>query len=431
MTVKNRILSICMLCFSLDASAQFLDTVSMMHYNLLNYRNHYNECDTATNNPQEKDKALHQIVSYYKPSLLTFNEIGNAQSNIDSLLSKALSSSTGISYLAAPLIGSGFIVNALFYDQDQFIYHSSDSITRDLDNQSMVRDIDVHQLYFNNPGDLARGDTSFVVVYIAHFKAGSSLDDQLQREKMASAVMNYHSNNHASKNYLLAGDLNLRSSAEQAYQTLVQHSNSNIRFYDPIERSGAWNSNSTFADIHTQSTRSASTNSGCFSGGGLDDRFDFILCGSELLNGTLDITYLVGSYKALGNDGLHFNKDILSPSNASAPEEIIAAIYDLSDHLPVYLELEVNSSFSAARNPDSDLSMQFIYGNRSLKLGLSLYEKSELIIIDQLGRVIKEVQLPLGSVKEQIELNDLEQGSYFAILQQGANLKTINFVLMD
>ncbi|MFY0644854.1 MAG: T9SS type A sorting domain-containing protein [Bacteroidia bacterium] len=426
---RIKLIIICAMLVSIDCSAQFLDTVAVMHYNLLNYRNHFNECDTATNSPQKKDNALFNVVKHYKPNILTFNEIGKSQKNIDSLLLNALHAGTGLNYQAAPISGFGYLINALFYDQNQFVYHRLDSITHDLSNQRMVRTVDVHQLYFLNPGDLSRGDTSFLVVYVAHFKAGSSLDDQDEREAMAKAIMAYHSAAHSQKNYVLSGDFNVRSSSEKAYQELSQNSNSNIRFHDPINSDGAWNSNSTFAQIHTQSTRSASTNNGCFSGGGLDDRFDFILCGPEIINGTLDMSYVSGSYQALGNDGIHFNKDILSPTNNSAPTEIINSMYELSDHLPVYMEIEVNSSFSRAHVSKLGEFTDLYFNRKSLYVRSEINEVVQITIIDPLGRIISQYKLDEIPSKGKIDLSDLQSGTYIAILQDGSNTKTCRFIL--
>jgi hypothetical protein len=127
-----------------------------------------------------------------------------------------------------------------------------------------------------------------------------------------------------------------------------------------------WNNNSQFAAIHTQSTRSSATNGGCFSGGGLDDRFDQILISNAIMNNTDQIKFKNNSYKAIGNDGLHFNKAIKDGTNNSVPSSILNALYDLSDHLPVVMDIEIekmtlssyedelNSATLKFKNPVSD-----------------------------------------------------------------------------
>ncbi len=49
--------------------------------------------------------------------------------------------------------------------------------------------------------------------------------------------------------------------------------NTNYRFHDPLNQLGEWGSNEDYAALHTQSTHSGSEDA-CFSGGGMDDRFD-------------------------------------------------------------------------------------------------------------------------------------------------------------
>ena len=75
---------------------------------------------------------------------------------------------------------------------------------------------------------------------------------------------------------LFAGDLNIYTSTEPAYIELLDPTNP-IVLVDPIDTPGAWNNNEDFTAVHTQSTRTSSGPFGAGAGGGLDDRFDFIL----------------------------------------------------------------------------------------------------------------------------------------------------------
>ena len=51
---------------------------------------------------------------------------------------------------------------------------------------------------------------------------------------------------------------------------------------DPINTPGSWNNNEDFRGVHTQSTRTSSSGFGGGAGGGLDDRFDFIMVSQNL-----------------------------------------------------------------------------------------------------------------------------------------------------
>lgn len=175
---------------------------------------------------------------------------------------------------------------------------------------------------------------------------------------MVANAMSYIRNHGLSDNLLFMGDLNLSRSSEQAYINLTYTYDGERYFYDPINREGNWNNNSSFKDVHTQSTHSGNTD--CFSSGGLDDRFDFIMSSSSILNGENGIQMIDGSYKALGNDGQHYNKSITdAPTNNSAPSDIINALYGMSDHLPVLAKLKVDATLSINEVPNNIVAVKF------------------------------------------------------------------------
>ena len=67
------------------------DTIRHMQYNLLFYTNNATEdCNSSTNNLDEKDAALKQIVKYVMPDVLTVNEIGKEQIYADRILNNVL-----------------------------------------------------------------------------------------------------------------------------------------------------------------------------------------------------------------------------------------------------------------------------------------------------------------------------------------------------
>lgn len=138
---------------------------------------------------------------------------------------------------------------------------------------------------------------------------------------------------------ILCGDLSTYSASEQAYNQLIYIGGLPTLFADPINRPGDWHSDSSFADIHTQSTRVRRFGGGV--SGGLDDRFDFVLLSYDLLN-----NYLPNSYTTFGNDGQHLNDSINALPNLAVPDSIAQALYDASDHLPVYLDLVFHGKLS-------------------------------------------------------------------------------------
>ena len=174
-------------------------------------------------------------------------------------------------------------------------------------------------------------------------------------------------------NIIICGDFNVKRSSENAYQNLITHPNQRVRFIDPINRPGSWSNSSSFADVHTQSTR---TSGSCHAGGGSDDRFDFILTNNTVMNDSAQIEYITGSYTTVGQDGNHFNSNInSSPTNTSAPLSVINALYGLSDHLPVALNLRVDLSTVTSLTSKTMVSQPAVVVQNPVKQTLSVQIK--------------------------------------------------------
>jgi len=328
---------IIILFFGLFAAAYLKgsDTLKVMHYNLLNYRNGTPQCDGSNNDANLKDGYLKSILHFTKPDIFTCNELGSNLVNASRILDNALNTNGITHYEQAQYSNNSFssITNMLFYDKRKLTLARQDVVKKDLQNVDLVRVIDIYTLYLNNsakPG----GDTIFLKVIVAHLKAGNTTDDKTERAKMTEALMEFLNKQTKRYNYLIAGDFNVQTQSEVSFQNLINYKTEAIRFFDPIDALGNWNDNSNYANVHTQSTHGSSGNA-CFSAGGMDDRFDFILMSKEIKDRQMKISYLDNSYKALGNDGGRFNSDINGTSNKSLPKSILDALYGMSDHVPV------------------------------------------------------------------------------------------------
>jgi len=346
--MMKKIYLIVALFLSLNMVAQ--DTLKVMHYNLLNYGNVTSYCTTTNNSFIVKEPYLRRIVDYIKPDILEVNELGSNSFIHQRLLDSVLNHGS-INYWKkanySNAAGSDILV-MMYYDSRKLV----------LDKQyvlnTQIRDIMLYRLYYKDPQLSQTHDTAFINCLSAHLKAGSSSSDAQQRASMALNAMNWLNSHLGVGNYLFMGDFNLKKSSEQAYQNMINYSNSALRFQDPINTSGNWNNNSSFANIHTQSTHTSSN--GCASGGGMDDRFDLILASASVMNGSNHITYIPNSYKTIGNDGNHFNSAINSGSNNSAPASIINDLYNMSDHLPLTIKLKVNqqgAGFESLQNTNN------------------------------------------------------------------------------
>ncbi len=331
---------------SLYLNAQ--DDIKIMQYNLLNYGNITSYCTTTNNSMATKEGYLSTIINYVNPDVFTVNELAANTYVIGRLLDSVMNKNPLKTYGRADYINTNGsdLANMLYYNKAKLVYVSAVSL------QNHVRDIVLYKLYYKSPNLAQSHDTAWINFIVGHLKAGSTSSNKSDRDQMTSAAMSYLVSHNYHGNYTFMGDFNIRSSNEQSYKNLINYSDINYRFFDPINRPGNWNNSSSFSDIHTQATHSSSN--GCAAGGGCDDRFDFILISNDLKQGNAHVNYVANSYKVIGNDGNHFNKSINSGTNSSAPANIINTLYNMSDHLPVSLKLHFDAQVSSIAKSDAN-----------------------------------------------------------------------------
>ena len=316
------------------------DTLTFLQYNLLNYGNFTSYCTANNNNVSRKNGFIGTIVHYVKPDIFTVNEITGSRAYHKNLLDNALNTD-GINYyrMATSLSpDDAYLVNMLYFNKNKL------GLAAHTLAQTYVRDVDVYKLYFKS-ANLNQGDTTFIYCVVAHLKAGrdysGSTTNQNKRKIMARNTMAYIASHHPDENYLMMGDFNVYTDAEPAFQEFINYKDTAIRFHDPVNEVGDWHNNPTYAMYQSQSTHTYSN--GCPSGGGLDDRFDFILISNNVKSGNKKVKYISGSFDVVGQDGKHFNLAIDdSPANTSVPKNVLNALYNNSDHLPVTLKVTVN-----------------------------------------------------------------------------------------
>lgn len=393
--------------------AQEYETATILTYNLTYYRETNSFCNGNNNDANLKDAAMKKIAAHVKPDIMVCNEIGSNFANPNKLIENALNVD-GVSYWKqGGYSNNSFssIVNQLFYNSDKFELYSQDLITHDASGQNMVRVIDVYTLYYKDPLLTFGSDTTFLTVLSAHLKAGSSSSDKADRDDATQAVMQYIEDNQLDGNVFMTGDFNVQSSNEAGFDNLVNWSNSDYNFNDPINELGNWNNNAAFKYVHTQSTRVNSN--GCLTGGGMDDRLDFILTSDAVMDESKGIKYINNSYLAVGQDGNRFNESIIYPKNYSVPSGVDTALYNLSDHLPVKLDFTIKKiPVSVEEINDKG----HIYINSPVNSELNIISKRELkllSIMDLSGKVlIKDANL----LNDSWDVTTLEPGYYFAII---------------
>ena len=395
--------------------------IKAMMYNILNYS------DSEVS--QNKTPFLSTILNEVSPDLLMVCEV------VDEIGSNYLFENAIIpfneDFEKAPFeenqSGSYSLQQMVYYNSNKLILEESRVITAD------TRDINQYTFKINTEN--AENNPVRMEVFVTHLKASTGTSNRQRRLTSIQSFVSY-TNTIASDSYVLfAGDFNFYTSNEEGYQYLIDNRNP-IIMIDPINRPAPtfpddgvdyfnydnydstyfWN-NSSFSDIHSQSTRTS--NSGLIddsgSTGGLDDRFDFIMM-SENFNTSSDLFYVNDSYQVVGNNGNCYNSQI-SNSNCSGTysQTLRDALIEFSDHLPIVMEIET---------PENTLStytlskINFISSNITqdyLKIFLTdKLDKNTIKIYTINGQLIR-IKTPINSSENSltIDVRHLSKGIYY------------------
>ena len=392
--------------FLLSFTAWSQDTLTIMQYNLLyygNYNSAFAQCYESTNNTQHKDECIRTILSYVKPDIFTVCEFGATQTLQDDFMRHNLNI-YGVNYWQSDKIinyANEAIINHIFFDSRKL------GLSKHVALRTHPRDTDIYELYLKTHS-LAYGDTVKLVCIVAHPKAGE--DGAGSRYAQMQTVMNYVSQNYDTENVLIMGDFNMYGASEPAYRL----------FIDPLANLGGvgeWNNSYQFARFHTQSTRNEDVP--CFSPGGLDDRFDFILMADEIKFSYKHLRYVPNSYKAIGNDGYHFNQSVNQGYNYAVTSELAQALHDCSDHLPVTMKLYTDVpglgidesetpalEASVAPNPASGVAKVSFFNPSAGMVQFELYSLQ--------GQLLKRLSEHFVNGAQQVEmdLQDVPKGFY-------------------
>jgi hypothetical protein len=191
-------------------------------------------------------------------------------------------------------------------------------------------------------------------IYDSHMKADSDTTSQGRRLTEATAIRADSDALPANSNIIYTGDYNVYRSTETAFQKML--SAGPAQAIDPINQLGSWTGNQTFQNVDTQSPFNSATakslNTGFTgSGGGMDDRFDFQLLTSNMLDGQ-GLAYIPNSYQAFGNNGSMAwgggNNDINQGGNTAQPQNILDAMASILDHLPVVADYQLPARLSVS-----------------------------------------------------------------------------------
>ena len=171
-------------------------------------------------------------------------------------------------------------------------------------------------------------------IYSSHLKASPGALNEQERLVGVVAIRADADSLPEGTQIIFAGDMNFHDNGEPGYLEFLSPGAGQA--FDPLG-TGPW-ADSADAIKHTQSPRVVQA---CgLIGGGLDDRFDFQLLTAEMMDGN-GIDLMLGTYRAFGNDGQHFDIAINDGDNFYYPADIprshalAVALRNASDHLPV------------------------------------------------------------------------------------------------
>lgn len=386
-----------LILISLCSQLSFSQTeIKTMFYNLLNF---------SSAPPENRLVILNSILSTYEPDLFMVCEVESQQDAKDIL-------TDSFRYTTADIVQSPFLFNtsgaSLIH---QLVYYDSNKFTLKYTEQIKTKVRSINHYSF----ELKTNSNIKFEVFVAHFKASRGTENEVERSFEAQQFINYIQNFPEGTNILLAGDFNMYSASETAFQTLL-NGTSDIAMVDPINEIGDWNNNSSFAGIHTQSTRESNSDFSNFgAGGGLDDRFDMLLISEILTSEANSISYIKDTYKAWGNNSNCFNNSINDlDCDGEFDQELRNLLYQMSDHLPVVMEFSIKEDFLSVSDFSSEASVSIsnrhgIYNYVDIKFSPNLLSKKAWIY-NTLGQEI--LKFDVSSPHMSLDLSTIPNGLY-------------------
>lgn len=406
-----------MLCFF--ANSMFSqENFKLMFYNVLNY---------PEQAPANRIQDLAVIIDDYRPDLFMICELNNEEGadNILNIMQPINNNyQRAIFQLNTSDDGIGDqndLQNMIFYDSSKFILESQTIVTttyRDFNHYILklkTVDIDTNPIYLD--------------VFVTHLKSSSGTVNQQLRLAMVNDFVAYLETLPSDRNVVFGGDLNLYTSSEPAFQELIDTSN-NITFIDPADRVGSWSNNTNYLDVFTQSTRTQSGLGGAT--GGFDDRFDFILTSENMLTNT-DLYYVNDSYQVYGNNGNSncYNQEINSNDcdGSDFSFAIRDALYDMSDHLPVTLELQTTEALSVADLTYNN-GIKIVGSNlviEQLQLKITNSDIADLTIYNAIGQTVINLMIK-NKASIIVDVSKLASGIYY-LKSSNTLIKSLKFII--
>ncbi len=400
-----RSISLIICCSVLQFQAQ--DTLKIMYYNLLNF---------PISQPDRVD-TLKKILDYVKPDVFVVNELTSFSGGVQ-IKNNALNVG-GISYYESAVFYDGPDTdNLLFYNSNKLGLVSQTQIP------TVLRDVSEYEMYYKEPGMSSTTDTTYLYFYSLHLKAGSQQNEMDQRYTEAQSFKTYLDNNNRTTNLFVGGDFNFYENGESGCQEII--SGGAVTLNDPVNKMGFWHANFGYKAYHTQSTR---MNQGYAGGstGGMDDRFDFIFTSSDVLNGSSGVLYLEDTYDAIGQDGLHYDGDIHIPNNTAVSQDVARALFYMSDHIPVCMEIALGGDVGMM-DQNNLIETAYLNNENELNIVLSRHvNELKIKILDMSGQLILNNNYFYNS-EFKLQLDFIPSGIYLATVFAADEFSAFKFI---
>ncbi|MBX7045251.1 MAG: T9SS type A sorting domain-containing protein [Ignavibacteria bacterium] len=376
------------------------DTLRVMNWNLLNFAG----TDTF------RVQYYRTVISNANPDIFICQEISGPAAN-GVLYNQVFQSFAPGVYDTVVFNMGPDTGNLLFYKKSKAKFISNTPI------RTALRDISEFKMYMPFIQDTVR-------FFSCHLKASSGSANEILRGKEVDTLRYYTNQLPLNKFFILAGDFNIYSANEAAYQKLLAVTTGEGQFFDPIPNmTGNWNGVAAYAFYHTQSPRVRSFGGGAT--GGMDDRFDMLLHSKAISNAgsKFFFSYSTTKYFTYGNDGNHFNDSINKQPNTAAPVDVVNGIHYASDHCPViakYVLTGTSGIISTGNEIPSGFSLSQNFPNpfnpvTTIGFGLPVSAYVTLKVYDLTGReVLSPVneQKPAGNFAVTIDASALPSGTY-------------------
>lgn len=301
----------------------------ILNYNLTNY---------PGSSGTLRDPSFRTIIGPLAPDVVVSQEM-ISQAGVTEFLNSVLNTLEPGQWAAAPFLDGNDTDNALFYrtSKVQFLngwaWYPNPSY--------LLRYVNVYRL---KPVGYTSAGAEFRL-YSCHLKASSG--EEAARLLEAIGIRDSMNAMPTGTHAILTGDFNIYTSTEPAFQKFLESQADNDgRLYDPLNAIGTWN-NASFAAIHTQCPCATCPSGFGFAGGGLDDRFDMFLPTYNWNNGE-GYEIILSTYKPVGNDGQHYNKDINATPVIPEGDAYADALWYSSDHLPVRIDIKIPAKITVA-----------------------------------------------------------------------------------